>query len=273
VTAVHDDVVEEECEDFIVDPELDVEDAVEVKNSTLEDVGEGEITEGFDSEFVGLSEAEAQQIRDQRVSDSLQIYMRQREMEKAKRSGRYIADSTSSGTESSSTEIVATKSSTWATVRNPVVPEIPEEDRPLYWSETMDLHLSNMVRKHCFDFDEVAVEFGAVAEAGTLGLSLSKMVEKITPDACRLRWTQLDARQWSEVDPSGGVGAPVYKVHVQLDSLGKGHGAQPSYQSMASNAAGCMPTYLTPPTQFPSVSDAASDDEEDDSKKALEGLD
>ena len=132
-----------------------------------------------------------------------------------------------------------------------------------------------MVRRYVFDFDLVAIEFRALAETGKLGLTLTKMVEKCTSDACRLRWTQLDARQWAEIDSNSGSGngVPVYKVHVQVDVLGKGHGAQPSFQSMASLASGAMPSYLTPPTQFPTVSEAASDDDDDESKQVLDGLD
>lgn len=234
------------------------------------------VIEGADSEFAGMSEAQAANIREQRVNDSLRIYMRQREIEKAKKNGTYVPEpepTTSTAVVTTSSTSVAPVSSTWAAAKVAPIPVVEPVDRPVYWSETMDLHLASMVRRHVFDFDQVATEFRALAETGTLGLTLSKVPEKLTSECMRLRWTQLDARQWADVGDSAGSGVPVYKVHVQVDQLGKGHGAQPSFQSMASIAAGSMPSYLTPPTQFPTVSDAASDDEDDGSKQILDGLD
>lgn len=229
---------------------------------------------GLDDGNVGLKEDQEANVREQRVNDSLRIYMRQREIEKAKKNGTYFPEpspGTSSLTKAERTEV----SSTWTTRPAAAAPkDIETADRPVYWSETMDLQLANMVRRHTFDFIKVADKFKALAETGSMGPTLNKETLKLTPECMRLRWTQLDARQWADVGPNSESGVPVYKVHVQVDQLGKGHGAQPTFQSMASIAAGSMPSYLSPPTQFPSVSDAASDDEDDDaSKQQLDGLD
>jgi dynein assembly factor 1 len=220
------------------------------------------------AELAAVAEREAQSERAQRVDDSVRIYQRQRDVEKAKANGTYVP-APSPPSDSGIGPV-----STWAAgaAAPPPVPQIEDVDRPLYWSETMDLHLASMVRKHVFDFDLVAAEFQAIAKAGTLGLTLMKISEKLTSDSCRLRWTQLDARQWAAVDSGSGQAVPVYKVHVQVDALGKGHGAQPSFQAMSSLASS-VSSYLTPPTQFPAVSDAASDDEDDGSKQVLDGLD
>mmetsp|Transcript_26683 Transcript_26683/g.38161 ORF Transcript_26683/g.38161 Transcript_26683/m.38161 type:complete len:108 (-) Transcript_26683:311-634(-) len=42
------------------------------------------------------------------------------------------------------------------------------------------------------------------------------------------------------------------------------HRAQPSFQALASIAAGAKPTYLTVPTSFPCVQDIAEDDVDSD---------
>lgn len=255
-------------DDFVVEPAF-AEEGDEITSYVAPSVASSD----FDFEFSGLSEAEAANIREQRVNDSLRIYMRQREIEKAKKNGSYVPEPSSAAITMTLTNGESSgPSSTWA-VKASTAPAVEAADRPIYWSETMDLHLANMVRRHVFDFDRVSEEFRSLAETGAMGLTLSKVTEKLTSECIRLRWTQLDARQWAEVDDGAGPTVPVYKVHVQVEQLGKGHGAQPSFQSMSSIAAGSMPSYLTPPTQFPTVSDAASDDEDDGSKQKLDGLD
>ena len=240
-----------------------------------------------DAEFVGLSEQQQQNIREQRVADSLAIYYRQRETEKQKASG-HQSGMLIAGANHAQLSPNNTISQTWTTSNqskesaNLSVKET-NTARPLYWSETMDLKLAELVRKHVFKFDKISDEMKGLAEDGALGGDANLRKEKITVDSCRLRWTQLDARQWAELDEksknaaeTGFSALPVYKVHVQVDSLGKGHGSQPSFSALTSMAKGAAPSYLTPPSTFPSVADYGNDSEEDDeegSRKALTGLD
>jgi hypothetical protein len=59
----------------------------------------------------------------------------------------------------------------------------------------------------------------------------------------------------------------MFKVCVEPESFigrhGCGHGAQPSFEDLASLTASKMPKYLKAPTSFPVIGDI-SDDEEDD---------
>ncbi len=238
-----------------------------------------------DPEMAGLSEAQQQRVREQRVADSLAIYKRQREMERnrtASGSSNQISlpSSANSSNQSYSGSNQASQSHTWAAPRPAAAnAESANVDRPLYWSELMDLRLAEYVKKNMFRFDKVAEDMQAFASTGSLGIDAMNKREKIHTDACRLRWTQLDARQWSQVEDRPGSdeaeSLPNYKVHVQVDALGKGHGAQPSFQAMASMTSSAVPTYLKVPSSFPSVADYGADDSEDEdaSRQKLDGLD
>lgn len=139
----------------------------------------------------------------------------------------------------------------------------------LYWSESMDIALAKGTRSCVFDFDRVAEVMKAQAQSGQFGLLAKGSTHMIDAEACRLRWAQLDAENWCELDPESMDDDVVYKVCIQPEVLGKGHGAQPSFQSLRAIAAGSMPSYLKPPSYFPSVADADSDDEGDDEQKEI----
>lgn len=102
------------------------------------------------------------------------------------------------------------------------------------------------------------------AQSGKLGMQIKDSARKLTSEECRMRWSQLDAAQWSELSPNTSALDTVFKVCINSSVLGAGHGAQPSFQAMASLAAGSMPTYLKPPTSFPSVRDEAEEEDEFD---------
>jgi dynein assembly factor 1 len=176
-------------------------------------------------------EVESQAVRDQRVSDSLRIFLAQQE-----RKSEPLAEISHKETWS--------HTATWNHNSNSQIPA------PLYWTEAMDLALADQVAKYMFDFDKVAVDMSA------------KYSKSIVSNDCRVRWSQLDARQWSATeDNNENFCPPVYRVCIQPDVLGKGHGAQPSFQALASNTAGNTPTYLKVPLSFPSVIDFSGDDD------------
>jgi hypothetical protein len=130
----------------------------------------------------------------------------------------------------------------------------------------------------------------AASAAGT-GPSL------LTAEACRLRWADLDAEQWSEGQGQGqghdAAPAPVHykvppppmitdakqhrvsrrpfcrQVYVKTSDLGP-NGVQPDFATLASKVSGSMPKYLTPPTAFPSVGDMDDDEEEEEEEEGVE---
>jgi hypothetical protein len=81
-----------------------------------------------------------------------------------------------------------------------------------------------------------------------------------------LRWAELDANQWAEVPEQSTALDTVFKICIGPGVLGSGHGAQPNFQALASMTAGSTPSYLTPPSIFPSVGDIEdpSDDENEE---------
>ena len=142
-----------------------------------------------------------------------------------------------------------------------------------YWSEDLDIALAKEVRSKMFDFD--AVSAALIAASGPGGkLEKSSLqggaglgtTEKLSSEACRLRWAELDAERWSVAATTSTPMDTNFQVYVtpSMISAAQGHGGQPSYQALATMAAGSMPTYLTVPTAFPSVADIDDEDEDDD---------
>lgn len=135
---------------------------------------------------------------------------------------------------------------------------------PLYWSEEMDLMLGGLVRERSSDFGSISLAMREAAVSETFDVGIERTdVARLTSEECRLRWAQLDANLWSCQDPKATPADTLFKVCITPAVLGKGHGAQPDFASMAAMAAGAMPSYLTPPTVFPSVSDLDDEDAED----------
>ena len=143
-----------------------------------------------------------------------------------------------------------------------------------YWSEDMDIMLAKEVRGKMFDFEAVSVALIAAAgPGGKLEKSIKRAgfkPESLTSEACRLRWTELDAEKWCSTAPNTtplDTNFNNYVTSTMITAAKQGHGGQPSYQALATMAAGSMPTYLTPPSAFPSVADI--DDEDDDEVKVF----
>ena len=133
----------------------------------------------------------------------------------------------------------------------------------LYWSESMDIMLAQLVRELVFDFDEISVALSKAAESGKFGVAAQLTPELLSSDECRLRWAALDANQWGDMGPDSGNIKVNYTCYVNPSVIqGKGHGGQPTYQALKSLAASSMPAYLNVPVSFPTInSDDASDDE------------
>ena len=248
---------------------------------------------------------ESQDVRDQRVRDSLEIWRRQqeaiRQKEKRMSGGQ---QPTSSLTEDFSARsdpviddeaVVATLSnellnrhqarSTWDSASSPTT---AVKSNYVYWTEWMDIKLAELVRTCVFDFATIAATFQGIArneeefkKLPGAGLSrheeLRAALTGLSEEACRMRWAELDARRWSaeegEAQVEGGDAPPVYRVCIKPDELGKGHGAQPSFQAMLSSASGSMPAYLKVPTAFPSTSEYDDGDDTDNDDTSLERLD
>jgi dynein assembly factor 1 len=121
-----------------------------------------------------------------RVMESLEIYKRQRDAAKAN-TGNAASDGYVSNTWSSHVGMPSS---------------VPKEERPLYWTETMDFALAKLVREHNFDFYIVAATLRDAMGKGDFGPELVDQQQRMTYDTCRIRWSQLDARHWSVLDDS-----------------------------------------------------------------------
>lgn len=145
-----------------------------------------------------------------------------------------------------------------------------------YWSEDMDIMLAKEVRGKMFDFEAVSIVLVAAAgPGGKLEKSIKRAgfnPESLTSEACRLRWTELDAEKWCSTAPNTtpmDTNFNNYVTSTMITAAKQGHGGQPSYQALATMAAGSMPTYLTPPSAFPSVADIDEDEDDDDEVKVF----
>ena len=150
-----------------------------------------------------------------------------------------------------------------ANVESARVLEVDENAVPLssnkvmFWSESEDIELARQVMATMFDFDEVSA-----------GLVKKFDKPELTAEACRERWAQLDAEQWSEpADEGGAPTTTLFKNYVSdavvsemLNTGKKGHGLQPSFENLASMARGQKPGYLKMPMSFPSTADIPDDE-------------
>ena len=209
-----------------------------------------------------------QWVHQQRIQESIEIVRRQKQLEKTK----FVSTQTSVQEENSvNIESFTTTQTTidWSFEANKGNDK--DSIRKIYWTEWMDLKLAELVHKHIFDFDTVANAMNEIASSDEISHHReqsiqSEMLKRITEEDCRIRWAELDSRQWScsnEATEESFSSAPaVYKVCVQPDVLGKGHGAQPSFDAMV-NMATSMPSYLKVPIKFPSMSDDDPSSEDD----------
>lgn len=198
-----------------------------------------------------LAEQREEEIRQERVAESFHIYMRQLEAQK-------------SGVPSTASS--CPRINTWEGQSLPkaIADDDDDDDRPLYWSETMDIQLAGLVKTCLFDFDEISIKMQELASKKELAYHVvHNNPHLISSEACRLRWSELDASQWSEVAPNTSALDTQFKVCIPNSVLGAGHGAQPSFSALASMTAGTMPTYLKVPTHFPSVQDVILEDDMD----------
>lgn len=228
-------------------------------------------------------EVESQEVRDQRVQESLAIYMRQQEQLRERR--RRQEERGEAGNvlrEQNIVEDTVTVSSTWEGPQSAVINR--HVQTRVYWTEWMDIKLAELVRTCVFNFTQIAEAFNtypSTEEFSRLpgaGLprheELRSVLRDLNEEECRLRWAELDARKWSvSGDDGGDQSRAVYKVCVQPDVLGKGHGAQPSFQALASQASGAMPSYLKVPSSFPSTTEFDDGAETDNDDCSLEKLD
>jgi hypothetical protein len=274
-------------------PILEEKSVVEDETSVVEVPPVSEVSaEAGTDEDLPESDEESQEVRDQRVAESVRIYLHQQEQlrEQKERQAKGLSQETPG----------PLSLSTWDPLRG-TASALVGIHRHVYWTEWMDLKLAEFVRGCFFDFAQVASsfhsflshdEFSRLCPAGTVKHEEMKFtLAQLTGEDCRLRWAELDASRWSVVAAEEGTGedvaslpvalassVPVYRVCVQPEVLGKGHGAQPSFQAMSSMIAGSMPAYLKVPVSFPSTSEFEEEEGEGDAADeanpdSLENLD
>jgi hypothetical protein len=188
--------------------------------------------------------------RQQRIADSFEIYKRQLE---AKKQNPHATTSNYH------------YSNTWNSAASASSASIPdeEESRPLYWSEVMDLELAKQVKSNLFDFDAISNCMIEKANARKLDNSIvHNNPSLLSNEICRLRWSELDANNWSLPAPGVTAKDTIFRINLNDDILQQTGGAQPSYEALANLAKSSKPNYLKVPTAFPSVSAQEDDMEE-----------
>ena len=230
----------------------------------MDDVLEGLLNKAREQER--KEEAE----RQERVSASMAIYMKQKE-EKANKENRSISSSIQ-GIPSSSLNEPSCGNDTWQSALTSPEKKPTPYRVTLFWTVEMDLKLSNLVKECSFDFDKVFLKMISAASDGLLGELNKASIALISSEACRLRWCELDASQWAELSSEERMQEVIHKVCVDAEDIGSnGRGVQLTFDQLKAKANnGTMPRYLSPPTIFPSVPD--DDDEEgDDGEKEEAG--
>lgn len=198
-------------------------------------------------------EAHEERERQQRVQDSLAIYKQQLRESKAR--------------ENDPTAAAAAVPCTWQVAAR--IEE--EEERPLYWTETMDLSLAKAVQECVFDFAAIAERLQALAlEKHLDSHAAHARPQALSEDVCRLRWSQLDANQWCVPAPGVTAQDTIFRVNLSDEILRQTAGQQPSFEQLRGLAKSDKPSYLKTPTVFPSVEKhlVDEDDEEEDADSA-----
>ena len=195
-------------------------------------------------------EAYEERERQQRVQDSLAIYKQQLRESKAR--------------ENDPAAVVAAAPCTWQ-----VLSRIEEEERPLYWTETMDLSLAKAVQECVFDFVAIAERLQILAQEKQLDSHAAHArPQALSEDVCRLRWSQLDANQWCVPAPGVTAQDTIFRVNLSDEILRQTAGQQPSFEQLRGLARSDKPSYLKTPTVFPSVEKHLVDEEEDEDTDA-----
>lgn len=224
--------------------------------------------------------------REARVAASMTIFNKQMEIEREKRKQKNNATVNAKHINETEKEISKPYNDAEKVVET--VPDVTPST--LYWTEKMDLLLAKYVKECFFDFNLISqkiitlqkkrefceqldryVPDIAIGSAASHSVNYVAMIEKqteifhllLSSDACRLRWSELDANRWSSMsEPSNLPINP--KIYVNPSNItGSGHGCQPTfdqlYQQVASgnqptnSLLSKLPSYLKAPTELPSV--------------------
>jgi hypothetical protein len=122
-----------------------------------------------------------------------------------------------------------------------------------YWSEKMDAQLAQLVHACEFDFDDVAAKLKDEA--------VDVELEKITEEACRKRWCELDLDDGEGDVPIASDGQRLpHPVKIQLGEGGK----QLSFAELQRSVNSQQSGLLKVPTVLPGVGDSDSDGDGDE---------
>jgi len=243
----------------VVPPPAQVESAVEI---AARETAAYEAQKAAEEAREVKKKAQAEEdARQERIAESVAIYKAQKAAAQAKKG-------------SSPTESSKPMQSSWdaaiqlngpvvsALVEEPAehvaqVVELGEGSEPipaaLFWSEDMDIILAKQVQACVFDFDRISETVKARFPNAAL-----------TAEACRLRWADLDAGEQNALDTN-------FTCYVSDNIITKGHGAQPTFDSLSSMARGQFPAYLKAPNAFPSVGDLSDEDSDDEKENGANG--
>lgn len=145
----------------------------------------------------------------------------------------------------------------------------------LYWTESMDRRLQDLVFQHRDSYEEIAEAMNIFIQSDQLtdderkaylsqGVDRSSMTP-IAADTCRSRWSELDAAIWGIPDTQQQVQsthAPIFKVYAQKQEPDTA--VIRSYDDMNRIANNNGSYYVQKPDNFPSAEIDDDDDDDDD---------
>jgi hypothetical protein len=209
------------------------------------------------TEITSVADEEYDQVRQQRINDSFNIYKKQQEdLKKGIMPAKYVPVNTWSSAPAGNKETQATSS-------NHPVPAAEDDAKvPIFWTEVMDLQLAKQVQQQLFDFDAITREMQTAASEKSLNSErVHRSPHLLTVEVCRRRWMELDAQHWCELAPGVSAADTLFRINVSDEVLATGY--QPSYDELMQIAARSKPKYLNTPTVLPVMPSYANDSEEE----------
>jgi hypothetical protein len=189
---------------------------IDVITTTVTETNEVIDDDECEDESIAVIE-ETQDIRDQRVAESLYIYRKQRENELKKMNQKFnsLAPATApvnhitfsyqpDRSPPSTEEALPFQNDSQRSMTDLVIHQPYSND--FYWTESMDIQLAKEVKACLFEFNDIAEKMNQHWRDGKFTDYKLSVWERnadiiFTKDKCRLRWADLDAELWSEVKP------------------------------------------------------------------------
>lgn len=170
--------------------------------------------------------------------------------------------------------------------------DILDDDSPalspsMFWTESMDRRLQDLVLQFRDSYEDIAASMNVFIQSDQFSdddrktlksyqLGRTEATEIISAEACRARWSELDAALWgcaptgNRKSPTQIVASPSFKVYAQMRE--RGEPVIQSYDDINRIVTKSGSVFMPKPDDLPCVDDdTASDDDDDASRLACLG--